>query len=227
MRAALLITFLAMTSNAEDKFELETGFSAGELAANAFILPLALAMRQPHFGFERRPYDGGQNYGRGDRDWGGTFRLSGQALATGRGGGHADVQVRGANRLGWQAGWDGYAIGALGSGHRADLWSGHITSNYLQSGHALLELGLGAASLRTDRTQVGPSAALLVELFPKAPWTLAARYQVAVLGGRSHHQVSARAGLSVRGIGAYAGYGAFFGPLGDARGPEAGLACWF
>ena len=228
MPALLLALVLAAgNSSAEDRLRVETSFSAGELAANAFLLPLALAFNRPHYGFEARPYEGGPGYGRGERDWAAALRLSGQALGGGRSGGHAELQVRAANRLGWQASWDGYALGALRPGSRGDLWSGHITCNYAQTGRALFELGLGGASLRAERSRAGPSAALLLELFPRKPWTLAARCQSALLRGQFHHVLSARAGASVLGAGVYAGYGAFLSAQGNSHGPEAGLAYWF
>ncbi len=92
--------------------------------------------------------------------------------------------------------------------------------------------GTSAAEDRV-RVETGFSAgelaanAFLLELFPRRPWTIAARYQSAVLRGQLHHVVSARAGASVLGAGFYAGYGAFLSPQGGSHGPEAGLAYWF
>lgn len=233
--ARLLSLILAVAAGAEDGvYETKAGdarvmtsVSAGQLAANAFLLPLALAFNMPHYGFERRPYDDSAGYGRGERDWAGAVRFAGQALAGGRGGGHAEMQVRGANRLGWQAAWDGYATGSLRPQARADEWSGHITANYVQSGNALLELGLGVSSLNSKGTRTGPSAALFLELFPRAPLALRGRYQAALLRGQSYHHVSAAAGFSLYGTGLYAGYSAYLGPAGNAHGPEAGLSIWF
>ncbi|MBI5201105.1 MAG: hypothetical protein HY925_05935 [Elusimicrobia bacterium] len=224
--AALL--FPASAALAEDRVKLDApGFSPAEMAANAFLLPLALAFNRPHYGFEERPYQGGDVYGRGERDWAAAVRLSGQSLSGKRAGGHADLQVRAANRLGWQASWDGYADGALREPKRADVYSGHITCNYAQTGHAFFELGLGGAIARNDRTRTGPSGALLVDLFPRAPWTVSLRWQSSMLKSQAFHQVSARTGLAIQGVGVYAGYGALLTPLGDVSGPEAGLAYWF
>lgn len=235
-RVFLAACLLAVPAAAEEELHdtrlgnsarLETSMSAGEIAANAFLLPLAFAFNQPHYGFEARPYADGPRYGRGERDWAGAARLSGQRLGGGRGAGHAELQVRGANRLGWQVAWDGWARGALRAPARGDLWSGHITANYVQSGRLFLELGLGAGSLRTDRTRLGPSAALLLEAFPGPPWFFSGKWQTAILGGQGFHQLQARAGVLVWGAGLHAGYAALIGPLGTASGPEAGLSVWF
>lgn len=235
MLAVVIAAALATAAGADDgayetragPARLETSISGGQWLANAFLLPLALAFNQPHYGFESRPYAEGPGFGRGERDWAGELRVSGQALAGARGGGHAELQVRGSNRLGWQAGWDGYATGSLRGTRRGDYWTGHITCNYLQSGRALVELGLGGASLSSGATRTGPSAALLLELFPGAPWVVSGRYQSALLRGQSYHHLSARLGVSILGTGLFAGYSAFLGPAASASGPEAGLAAWF
>ena len=212
--------------------KLETVMSGGELLANIFLFPLALAFAQPHYGFESFPYEEGRGYGGGERDWAGAVWLGGQGLPGGRGGGHAALQIRGANRLGWDAAWDGWATGALRgaageAGRRGDFYSGHITCNYLQSGGALVELGLGAAAFNRSGSRGGPSAALALELFPRPPWTLSAKWQGAVLRGQGYHLLDARVGATWHGAGLYAGWQAFLGPAANTTGPEVGLAGWF
>ncbi|MCX5789831.1 MAG: hypothetical protein NTX64_15215 [Elusimicrobia bacterium] len=212
--------------------KLETPISGGELAANIFLFPLALAFAQPHYGFESFPYEEGRGYGNGERDWAGNVSLGGQGLPGGRSGGHAALRVRGANRLGWDAAWDGWATGALrgvagAAGRRGDLYSGHILCNYVQSGGAFLELGLGAAAFHRSDSRGGPSAALTFELFPREPWTLSASWQGALLRGQGYHVLDARLGATWHGAGLYAGWQAFLGPAGDAGGPQFGVAAFF
>ncbi|MBI4422109.1 MAG: hypothetical protein HY554_00185 [Elusimicrobia bacterium] len=102
---ALAAALAAGTARAEDSVSVQTPLTAGEVLANGFLLPLALAFSQPHFGFERFPYEDGRGFGRGEREWSGAFRATSQAVGAGRAGGHAALLLRGANRLGWDAAW--------------------------------------------------------------------------------------------------------------------------
>lgn len=235
--AALLLLALwtAVPARSEDgvsetragDVKIQTSLSPGEIAANFFLLPLAYAFSQPHYGFERFPYEEGDGYGRGTRDWSAGLKLGGQALPGGRAGGHAELAVRGANRLGWRAAWDGFATGTLRGGPRGDFWSGHITANYAQTGAALFEVGLGAAAFNSQGSRAGPSAALVFEAFPRKPLTVSLRYEGAMLRRQGYHDLALRAGATVLGAGLYAGLHAFLGPAGSASGPELGLALWF
>lgn len=230
----LLLCWLAAAGAAEDGVsetrlggaKLETSLSPGQVAANFFLLPLAYAYSLEHRGFEKFPYEDGPGYGLGGKEWGASLRAGGQALPGGRAGGHAELAVRGSNRLGWRASWDGFSAGSLGRGRRADLLSAHIACNYAQTGKALFELGLGAATLSGPERRSGPSGALFLELFPRKPLGVSLAWQAAALGRRAYHQLSARAAVHVLGGGLFAGYRVFLGPE-SAAGPELGLAAWF
>jgi len=206
---------------------VQTSLSPADVVVNFFLLPLAYAYALPHYGFTRYPYETQEGYGRGEREMAVTFYTSRQLIEKGRQAQHAHLRVRGDNRLGWDFGLSSYDPRVFRPQRRGVLYAGHVTANYLQTGSAFLEAGLGAASFQDPEPRSGFSGELALTLFPKLPYTLSIRYQGASLHGRGYHDLSAIAGISWRWLGLAAGYRAFLNPFKDLAGPEMSLLLWF
>lgn len=182
-------------------------------------------------GYASSPYSSPEGYLEGDRDGAGEVSTSFQATEGGRRAFHAQARYRHAERLGASAAWSRYEAGALRH-DRASHWSSaHLTASLLEDSRAMLEWGVGAASLQSARNRWGPSFELDFEWLPMKPLTLHARWQGGFLPERRLHllgynDLSAHVGAAVGKLGLSVGYRAFLNPQRHAYGPEAVLRLW-
>ena len=205
---------------------IETAVRPSDIIVNFALLPLAYAFALPHGGFTRYPYDSKEGYASGDRDIAACIRTSRQFLEDGHQAQHSHFRVRGGNRLGWDVGNSTFDQGTF-TNTRVNIWSGHVTANYLESKTALLEGGYGIASFQDPGARTGVSFELNLELFPRNPWTASVRYEGSYLHSHTFQDLSAHVGAAWKWFGAALGYRAFFTPIYDERGPELTLSAWF
>lgn len=228
--AWLLLTALpaqGKESRLAERIKIESSISPNEFVSTLALLPLAVAFSLPHYGFGRHPYDGDGGYGRGERKAAYSLKTAVQLTRGGRGGQHVEIRVRGAKRLGWDLAGDVYGAGHFHPARRGAIYSGHLTSNYLQTNTALLELGLGTAAFENPSPLWGASAELNLELFPARPWTLLFRAQSALIRGQGYHTLSGGMGASWRWFGLSAGCRGFINPVRNVWGPELSFNAWF
>lgn len=196
------------------------------------FFPMAYAREfQAEQGFTSSPYAEPKGYADGDRGHAGALSAGAQATEGGRRAAHVETRYRHERRLGSSASWSAYEAGALRHSRASHWTTAHVTASLLEADDALLEWGVGAASLQSSRNRWGPSFELDLEWFPKKPLTLHARWQGGFLPERRLHllgynDLSVRVGAALGKLGLSRGYRAFLNPQRHAYGPEAVLRLW-
>lgn len=230
MRRALLAVFAALLCRpaaARDWANFDIPGRPVDYLSLLVLLPLAKAHELPHYGLGRHPYDP-DSFARGSRSYSFGAHYGVQRLDGGRSAHHLLARARGQERIGWDFIGDLYNRGVFSPDRRGFLFSGHLTGNFVQEEHAMVEVGVGYGAFESPSARSGPSAELNAEIFPAKPVTIYGRYQPLLLDKRAYHVLSAGLGLAVGPVGLSGGWRSFITPLRTTvSGPEASLQLWF